>query len=128
MSLLVGLQESGRSPRENSSVAGVARSVAVGRPGFQDLNDCVGSSASRRSHTGQPKSPDDNDETNGSIISNGDWIGDWLIATISIRVVPVVFLGALRSKMPFDMVSVFAVAVVFVWVKVGVWPFDPSDV
>jgi hypothetical protein len=41
-------------------------------------------------------------------------IGAWLIATFSIRVVPVVFLGALPSKMPFDMVSVFAVAVVFV--------------
>jgi hypothetical protein len=55
-------------------------------------------------------------------------IGAWLVATISIRVVPVVFFGALRSKMPFDMVSVLAVVVVFVWVQIGVWPFDPSDV
>ena len=53
--------------------------------------------------------------------------GVWLIATFSIRVVPVVFLGALRSKMPFDMVSVLAVVVVSVWVQLGVWPFDPSD-
>jgi hypothetical protein len=53
-------------------------------------------------------------------------IGAWLIATFSIRVVPVVFLGVLRSKMPFDMVSVLAVVVVFVWVQVGVWPFDPA--
>jgi hypothetical protein len=53
-------------------------------------------------------------------------IGAWLIATCSIRVVPVVFLGVLRSKMPFDMVSVLAVVVVFVWVQVGVWPFDPA--
>lgn len=53
-------------------------------------------------------------------------IGAWLIATFSIRVVPIVFLGALRSKMPFDMVSVLAVVVVFAWVQVGAWPFDPT--
>jgi hypothetical protein len=53
-------------------------------------------------------------------------IGAWLIATFSIRVIPVAFLGVLRSKMPFDMVSVLAVVVVFVWVQVGVWPYDPT--
>jgi hypothetical protein len=58
--------------------------------------------------------------------SSATVIGALLIATFSIRVVPVVFLGALRSKMPFDMVSVLAVVVVFAWVQVGVWPFDPA--
>jgi hypothetical protein len=55
-------------------------------------------------------------------------IGAWLITTFSIGAGPVVFLGARRSNMPFDVVSVLAIVVVFVWVQTGVWPFDPSDV
>jgi hypothetical protein len=87
---------------------------------FPDLNDYVGSWTPRQTMR-VAESPDDKYETNGLIISDGNWC---LIATFGIRVVPVVFLGVVRSKMPFDMVSVVAVVVVFVWVQVGVWHSD----
>jgi hypothetical protein len=70
-----------------------------GGGGFPDLNDYVGSWTPRQTMR-LAESPDDRDETNGLIISDGNWC----LAHHNFRVVPVVFL--VRSKMPFDMVSI----------------------